>query len=80
MTTTTPQDFKHTAEEEANLVRIRARQLEEKTKYGYIDNRLGAYPPITDYIDAVVKGDQTQMQAYIDACLAVKARFPKPAP
>jgi len=35
------------------------------------------YPPITDYIDAVVKGDQTQMQAYIDACLAVKAKYPK---
>jgi hypothetical protein len=35
------------------------------------------YPPVTDYLDAVVKGDQVQMQAYIDACLAVKAKYPK---
>jgi hypothetical protein len=26
----------------------------------------------------VVKGDQVQVQAYIDACLAVKAKYPKP--
>jgi hypothetical protein len=35
------------------------------------------YPPITDYLDAVVKGNQEQIQAYIDACLAVKAKYPK---
>ena len=37
------------------------------------------YPPSSDYLDAVVKGDQAQMQAYIDACLAVKAKYPKPS-
>ena len=36
------------------------------------------YPPVTDYLDAVVKGDLEQQQAYIDACLAVKAKYPKP--
>jgi hypothetical protein len=36
------------------------------------------YPPITDYIDGIVKNDQTQVQTYIDACLAVKAKYPKP--
>lgn len=41
--------------------------------------RLKEYPPITDYIDGVVKGDQVQIQAYIDACLAVKAKYPKGA-
>ena len=45
---------------------------------GYIGLRLNEYPPITDYIDGVVKGDQEQIQAYIDACLAVKAKYPKP--
>ena len=35
------------------------------------------YPPMTDYLDAVVKGDLAQQQAYIDACLAVKAKYPK---
>lgn len=40
--------------------------------------RKAEYPPVTDYIDGVVKGDQVQIQAYIDACLAVKAKYPKP--
>ena len=44
----------------------------------YAVNRRKAYPPIEDYIDGVVKGDQAQVQAYIDACLAVKAQYPKP--
>lgn len=45
----------------------------------YKNNRAGEYPPITDYLDGVVKGDQAQIQAYIDACLAVKAKYPKGA-
>jgi hypothetical protein len=43
----------------------------------YINQRKMAYPPITDYIDGVVKGDQAQIDAYIAACKAVKAAFPK---
>ena len=41
-------------------------------------NRSSEYPPMADYIDGIVKGDQAQVQAYIDACLAVKAKYPKP--
>lgn len=41
------------------------------------DKRIAEYPPITEYIDGVVKGDNAQVQAYIDACLAVKAKYPK---
>lgn len=40
--------------------------------------RAASYPPITDYIDGIVKGDEAQVQEYIDACLAVKAKYPKP--
>lgn len=40
--------------------------------------RAAEYPPITDYLDGIVKGDAEQVQAYIDACLAVKAKYPKP--
>ena len=40
--------------------------------------RAGEYPPMADYLDAVVKGDTVARQAYIDACLAVKAKYPKP--
>jgi hypothetical protein len=43
----------------------------------YQTQRAMEYPPITDYIDGIVKGDQTQVQTYIDACLAVKAKYPK---
>ena len=43
----------------------------------YKAKRAAEYPPITDYIDGVVKGDQAQIDAYIAACLAVKAKYPK---
>lgn len=43
----------------------------------YMRNRASEYPPITDYLDGVVKGDQAQIDAYIAACQAVKAKYPK---
>jgi len=45
--------------------------------HAYIAKRAAEFPPITDYIDGVVKGDQAQIDKYIADCLAVKARFPK---
>jgi len=45
--------------------------------HAYIDKRASEYPPITDYIDGVVKGDQAQIDKYIADCLAVKAKYPK---
>jgi hypothetical protein len=47
-----------------------------KTKYQR--DRAAEYPAMSEYIDGIVKGDQAQVQAYIDACLAVKAKYPKP--
>jgi hypothetical protein len=44
----------------------------------YSQLRQQEYPPVTDYIDGVVKGDQAQIDAYIAACQAVKAKYPKP--
>jgi hypothetical protein len=44
----------------------------------YQAQRAAEYPPMADYVDGIVKGDQEQVQAYIDACLAVKAKYPKP--
>jgi hypothetical protein len=43
----------------------------------YKDKRAFEYPPITDYLDGVVKGDQAQIDKYIADCLAVKAKYPK---
>jgi hypothetical protein len=46
--------------------------------HAYIAKRQAEYPPITDYIDGVVKGDQEQIDTYIAACQAVKTKYPKP--
>ena len=40
--------------------------------------RAKEYPDFKEYLDGLVKGDIVQMQAYINACLAVKAKYPKP--
>jgi hypothetical protein len=45
--------------------------------HAYIAKRQAEYPPMADYLDAIVKGDTAQQQAYITACLAVKAKYPK---
>ena len=45
--------------------------------HAYIAKRAAEYPPITDYIDGVVKGDQAQIDKYIADCLAVKTKYPK---
>lgn len=44
----------------------------------YKRKRAAEYPPMADYLDAVVKGDQAQIDKYIADCLAVKAMYPKP--
>jgi hypothetical protein len=70
-----------TPEEEAEWDLIEAAGLQKQTelaKTQYQRDRAAEYPPMTDYIDGIVKGDQSQVQAYIDACLAVKAKYPKP--
>jgi hypothetical protein len=43
----------------------------------YKAKRAAEYPPITDYLDGVVKGDQAQIDKYIADCLAVKNKYPK---
>lgn len=56
----------------------REAELAEIAKTQYQRDRAKEYPSINDYVDGIVKGDQAQVQAYIDACLAVKAKYPKP--
>lgn len=43
----------------------------------YSELRAAEYPPMTDYLDGIVKGDQDQINKYIADCLAVKAKYPK---
>lgn len=49
-----------------------------KNNNAYKSKRAAEYPPITDYLDGIVKGDQAQIDAYIQACQAVKNKYPKP--
>ena len=44
----------------------------------YARKRAAEYPPMAEWIDGLVKGDQAQMDKYIADCLAVKAKYPKP--
>ena len=79
--TTAEGNVPFTAEEEAEFDAMEAEHLlkvAELASTQYQRDRAIEYPSINDYIDGIVKGDQAQVQAYIDACLAVKAKYPKP--
>lgn len=52
---------------------------EEQLAY-ILSMRAAKYPPMSDYLDGLVKGDQAQIDKYIADCLAVKAQYPKPLP
>ena len=63
-------------DEEAEALRIASQQTSFNA-LTYAQKRAAEYPPMADYLDGVVKGDQAQIDAYIAACLAVKAKYPK---
>lgn len=72
--------WKDETQTQPTLEEINAEIVKLQAEYNakeYQRNRVKEYPPITDYIDGIVKGDNAQVQAYIDACLAVKAKYPK---
>lgn len=78
--TTSEGNVPFTAEEEAQRDAEEAQALVKQAalaKTQYQRQRAAEYPPMADYLDAIVKGDQAQVQAYVDACLAVKAKYPK---
>ena len=45
--------------------------------HAYIAKRQAEYPPMTDYLDGIAKGDQAQIAKYIADCQAVKTKYPK---
>ena len=63
-------------DEEVQMEIVRL-QYEYKNKE-YARLREAAYPPMTDYLDAIVKGDQKQLDTYIAKCQAIKLKYPKP--
>ena len=61
---------------EQREIDIAAHEAEELAT-GYIQQRQAEYPPMTDYLDGIVKGDTEQINKYIAECKAVKANYPK---
>jgi hypothetical protein len=59
----------------AEIARLQA----EYDSKQYQRDRAKEYPPLTDYLDGIVKGDQSQIDKYIADCQAVKAKYPKGA-
>jgi tRNA A37 N6-isopentenylltransferase MiaA len=66
----------HQPSEQEIQVEIARLQAEYDAKE-YQRQRAAEYPDFKDYLDGIVKGDQAQIQAYIDACNAVKNKYPK---
>ena len=59
---------------------ILAKQQELIAEYNanqYQRDRANEYPDFREYLDGIVKGDNVQVQKYINDCLAVKAKYPK---
>lgn len=64
----------------AGSVRItdaEAEAMQPKIEITYAQKRAAKYPPMTDYLDGVVKSNQVQIDKYIADCQAVKAKYPK---
>ena len=55
--------------------------ISEQMKQWKLDNyqllREPLYPKQSEYLDAMVKGDELAIQLYKDKCLAVKSKYPK---
>lgn len=67
-------------QEEIPAEEIAALQAVESARLAaipYTEKRAAEYPDFRDYLDGIVKGDQAQIDAYVAACQAVKAKYPK---
>lgn len=71
-------DTEQTQPTDAEITAEVTRLQSEYDNKEYQRLRVAEYPSMADYIDGIVKGDTEQVQTYIDACLAVKTKYPKP--
>jgi hypothetical protein len=44
----------------------------------YKDARKAEYPDFFEYLDGLVKNDQDQINSYLNKCIEVKLKYPKP--
>ena len=57
---------------------IKLKEEQEFNEQNYYRKRIYSYPPLGDFVDAWVKGDESALEEYRAACLEVKAKYPKP--
>jgi len=62
-------------DEQLNALESQANDMEALNQV--YANRKAAYPDIYDYMDGIVKNDQTQIDKYIADAQAVKSKYPK---
>ena len=67
-----------TAAEAEAIVVNQLKKLGIKPVHAYVAQRAKAYPSLSDFADAWVKQDEAALEQYRRACLAVKAKYPKP--
>ena len=68
-------DIAQPTEAQLNALEAQANEVERLNLVKL--NRAKEYPDFKEYLDGIVKGDDAQIQKYINDCLAVKAKYPK---
>ena len=58
-------------------IELIANRVEKVKANLYVELRETEYPPMAEYLDAIVKGDVEAEEVYKAKCLAVKAKYPK---
>jgi hypothetical protein len=72
-----PEDAVEISQEDFESAQTGGKSKTSFEQHSWEVKRRLSYPPFTDYLDGIVKGDQAQIDAYIAACQAVKAQYPK---
>jgi hypothetical protein len=68
-------DITQPTEAQLNALEAQANEIERLNLVKA--NRANEYPDFKEYLDGIVKGDNAQIQKYINDCLAVKVKYPK---
>ena len=58
-------------------IEVIANRVEKVKANLHVELREAEYPPMAEYIDAIIKGDVEAKETYKAKCLAVKAKYPK---
>ena len=68
-------DIAQPTESQLDALETQANEVERLNEIK--SKRANEYPDFKEYLDGIVKGDNAQIQKYINDCLAVKAKYPK---